>query len=212
MDIQMVGILWLIGAFLLGLLNCFFGYRLFIVTVAIVGFLLGASFGYLIGTWTGSLIIGLIAGTVLGLVGGWASVTAYYAFIFVVGAFGFAFASAFLAGLYTPNVSVLIPIICGLLGGLSALWLQRAIIIIATASQGALAAVLAVAAMISGGGVYAYRAMFYRLLDGDISRIGGAWFYVGLLIWLVLAVSGFVMQFKRGKEMYRRRGGKALVA
>ena len=35
MDIQMVGILWLIGAFLLGLLNCFFGYRLFIVTVAI---------------------------------------------------------------------------------------------------------------------------------------------------------------------------------
>jgi len=66
--------------------------------------------------------------------------------------------------------------------------------------------------MISGGGVYAYRAMFYRLLDGDISRIGGAWFYVGLLIWLVLAVSGFVMQSKRGKEMYRRRGDKILVA
>ena len=95
MDIQMIGVLWLIGAFFLGLLNCFFGYRLFIVTVAIVGLLLGASLGYTLGAFVGSNIAGLIAAAVLGLIGAWASVSAYYAFIFVAGAFGFALFAAF---------------------------------------------------------------------------------------------------------------------
>ncbi len=212
MDTQMIGVLWLIGALALGLLNCFFGYRLFIVTVAIVGLLLGGSLGYSAGAWTGNLLIGLIAATVLGLIGGWASVMAYYAFIFVAGAFAFALASAFVAGLYSANVSVLIPLICGLIGGFLAFWLQRAIIIIATASQGGLAAVLAAAAIITGGGTHAYREMLYRLLEGDLSRAGGIWFYAGSLVWLILVVSGLMTQFKRGKEMYRRRGREIVEA
>ena len=130
MDIQMIGVLWLIGAFFLGLLNCFFGYRLFIVTVAIVGFLLGASLGYMLGNFVGSGIAGLIAAAVLGLIGAWASVSAYYAFVFVAGAFGFALLAAFVAGLFGSDVHVAVPIVAGLIGGFLALWLQRVVIIL----------------------------------------------------------------------------------
>lgn len=212
MDIQMVGILWLIGAFLFGLLNCYFGYRLFMVTVAIVGFLMGASLGYAIGVWTGNMTIGLIAATVLGMIAGWASIMAYYAFIFVVGAFGFALASAFLAGLYSPDISVLIPIIAGTIGGFLAFWLQRIIIIVATATQGALASILALAAIIAGGGVETYRALFYRLLEGELTRSGSVWFFAGLFFWLILAVTGLAIQFRSGKEMYRRQLKQEIAA
>jgi hypothetical protein len=205
MDIQTLGILWLVAAFFLGILNCYFGYRLFIVTVALIGLILGGSLGYLIGTWLGSGTVALVLALILGFIGAWASVSGYYAFIFVVGAFGFALLTAFLLGLYSETASVLFPIIAGLLGGFLALWLQRVIIIIATAAQGALASVFAAVAMVSGGGVEAYRDLFYRFLDGELARGGGVWFYVGTFLWLVLFASGLVAQFTRGKEMYRRR-------
>lgn len=206
MDAQMIGILWLIGALLFGLLNCFFGYRLFLITVAIAGFLIGASIGYMIGGWTGNWIVGFVAAVVLGLIAGWACMMAYYAFIFVVGAIGFALASSFIAGLFYPDVHVLIPILGGLIGGFLSLWLQRAIIIIATAAQGALASIMAVAALISGGGVSGYHALFQRFFEGDLSHTGGFWFYLGAFLWLILAVSGLMTQFRGGKEMYRRPG------
>ncbi len=205
MDAEMAGVVWLIGAFLFGLLNCFFGYRLFIVTVAIVGFLIGASLGYAIGIWTGNWVIGLVAAGVLGLIAGWACITAYYAFIFVVGGIGFALATAFLAGLFITDVHVLIPIAAGVIGGFLSLWLQRVIITVATAAQGALASILAATALGAGGGVAAYRTLFNRLFTGELSRAGGLWFYVGLALWLVLAIAGVVTQSKRGKEMYRRQ-------
>jgi hypothetical protein len=205
MDIQTFGLLWVVAAFFMGLLNCFFGYRLFIVIVALLGLTLGASLGYLIGSWMEGGIVTLVLVMILGLIGAWASVSGYYAFIFVVGAFGFALLAAFVSGIYSQNVSVLLLILVGLVGGFVALWLQRIIIIIATAAQGALASVLAVAALVSGGGLEAYRGLFYRFLDGDLARTGGVWFYVGTLLWLIVFAFGLVAQFTRGKEMYRRQ-------
>jgi len=212
MDTQMAEVLWLIGALLLGLLNCFYGYRLFIVTVAIVGFAIGVAIGYMIGVWTGNFVVGLIVAIVLGLIAGWASVLAYYAFIFVVGAFGFALVAAFVAGLFMPDVSFLVPLIAGFIGGFLAFWLQRVIISIATAAQGALVSVLAVTALIAGGGLGAYQALFYDVLEGDLSRTGGIWFYVGLILWLTLTAAGLTTQFKFGKEMYRGRGSRSADA
>lgn len=205
MDIQTVGLLCVVAAFFMGLLNCFFGYRLFIVIVALLGLTLGASLGYLIGSWVEGGIVTVVLAIILGLIGAWASVSGYYAFIFVVGAFGFALLAAFVSGIYTENVSVLLLILVGLVGGFVALWLQRIIIILATAAQGALVSVLAVAALVSGGGMEAYRALFYRFLDGELARTGGVWFYVGALVWLILFAFGLVAQFTRGKEMYRRQ-------
>ena len=205
MDVQTIELIWLVGAFLLGLLNCFFGYRLFMVTVAIVGFMVGASLGYLMGSWLGGATLTVVTALVLGLIGAWTGVIAYYAFIFVVGAFGFAFLAAFVWGLYSEGGSVLFPVVAGVIGGFVALRIQRVIIIIATAAQGALVSVFAAVAVISGGGLWAYRNLFYRLLGGELSRPGGMWFYVALFCWVGLFAVGSVAQFTRGKEMYKQR-------
>jgi len=205
MDVQSIELMWLTGAFLLGLLNCFFGYRLFMVTVAIVGFMVGASLGYITGSWLGGTILTVATALVLGMIGAWASVVAYYAFIFVVGAFGFAFLTAFVWGLYSEAGSVLFPVVAGLIGGFVALRIQRIIIIVGTAAQGARVSVFAAVAVVSGGGLWAYRNLFYRLLGGELSRPGDIWFYVAVLSWLVLFAAGSVTQFTRGKEMYKRR-------
>lgn len=212
MDAHMIGILWLIGALLLGLLNCYFGYRLFLFTVAIIGFMLGASLGYLLGGWTGNWIVGLVGALVVGLIAGWACVMAYYAFIFVVGAIGFALAASFITGLFYPDVHVLIPIICGVIGGILSLWLQRVVIIIVTAAHGALASIFAVAALIAGEGMSGYSALFQRFFEGELSRTGGIWFYLGAVAWILLTASGLVIQFKRGKEMYRTQKQQAVGA
>ena len=204
-------LVWLICAFSLGLLNCFFGYRLFMVTVAILGFVVGASLGYVIGSWVGGNVLTFAIALALGLIGAWGGVAGYYAFIFVVGAFGFASVAAFLWGLYSESGSVLIPAVAGLIGGFLALRIQRIIIIVATAAQGALASLFAAFAVVSGGGLSTYRNLFYRLLGGELSRSGGIWFYAGVFLWLLLFASGLAAQFTRGKEMYRHRrpGGGA---
>lgn len=204
MDIQLAGVLGLLVLFSLGILNCYFGYRLFLITVGILGFILAASFGYLIGNWLENNLITLILVLVLGLIGAWGSIMAYYAFIFLVGGFGCVFLIASVMGFYWENTPIPILFIGGLIGGLLALWMQRIIIIIATSAQGALSSVLAVTALISGGGTDAYLRSLYRLFDGDLSRKGEIWFYAGVLAWLLLFVSGLTTQFIRGKEMYRR--------
>ncbi len=204
MDIQLAGVLGLLVLFSLGILNCYFGYRLFIITVGVLGFVLAASFGYFVGDWLENNLITLILVLVLGLIGAWASIMAYYAFIFLVGGFGCVFFIAFIMGFYKENIPIPILFIGGLIGGLLALWMQRIIIVIATAAQGALSSVLAVGALFSGGGTNAYLRSLYRLFDGDLSRKGGIWLYVGILAWLLLFVSGMTTQFLRGKEMYRR--------
>jgi len=208
MDAHSVELIWLVGALLIGLINCYLGYRLFMVTVAIVGFVIGASFGYLIGSWIGGniLIIGITL--VLGLLGAWVGFVGYYLFIFMVGAFGFAFVTAFLWGLYSQSGSVLLPIIAGVIGGFLALRLQRIIIIIATAAQGAIASIFAAVAIFSGGGLLTYRTLFHRLLSGDLDHIGGIRFYAGVFAWLILFSSGLAAQFTRGKEMYKQRRSK----
>jgi len=209
MDVQSIELIWLAGAFLLGLLNCFFGYRLFMVTVAIVGFMTGAFLGYLMGGWLGGSTLTVATTLILGLIGAWVSVVAYYAFIFVVGAFGFAFLTAFVWGLYGEGGSVLFPVVAGLIGGFVALRIQRIIIIVGTAAQGSLVSVFAAVAIVSGGGLWTYRNLFHRLLSGELSRPGGIWFYVALFAWVALFAAGSVAQFTRGREMYKRGWPKA---
>ena len=204
MNLKFDGVLWLLAFLSLGILNCYFGYRLFLITVGAIGFLLAGALGYMIGNFLGSNLIALVLAVALGLLGTWGSITAYYAFIFVIGGFGFAFLTAFLLGIQKENISIFLPVVVGIIGAFLALWLQRVIIIFATASQGALSIVLAIAALISGGGIVTYRRLLNGVLGGDLSRTGGLWFYLGALAWLILFISGLTAQYMSKKEMYRK--------
>jgi hypothetical protein len=209
-DIQVVGLIWLISAFLFGLFTCFFGYRLFIFLVAAIGLLVGATTGYAIGALLGSELAAFIIAVIAGIIGAWASIMGYYAFIFIVGGFGFAFLTAFVFGLTNNNVPALLLIVIGIVGGFLSLWLQRIVIVIATAAQGALASLFALVALFSGGDMFTYRSLFYRLLSGEIPGRGSILFYLLFLVWLGLFGLGLWGQFTRGKEMYRRHRSVAV--
>lgn len=128
----------LLGA---GLLACFAGYRLFRVVLGIFG----AIFGALIATtvvgadnvlWlAGAALIGAIAGALI-------LVFAYFAGVALIGA-GFGALTAHI--LWTAAIGepgLIVVIVFSILGALLALWLERYVIVVATAFAGAQTAII----------------------------------------------------------------------
>ena len=137
-----------------GLLACFFGYRLFKVTLALVGFLLGAALvgsiaAFIIGDMgTVVLVVAVIAGVISAITLLWA----YFVGMFVVGALaGGLIGSA--VSVYVPGEWIGIAVIVGLalIGGVLALKIQRVVLSLSTATIGAAGVVVGVALFLLGG-------------------------------------------------------------
>ena len=129
-----------------GLLACFAGYRFFRVVLALFGFIIGALLASsLLGTeQTMWMTAAAIAG---GLVGALIMVAAYFVGVALMGAgFGAGAANVIWAGLGgEPHMLVVIGFsICG---AVLALWLQRYVIIVATAFGGAWTTIVGALAM-----------------------------------------------------------------
>lgn len=129
-----------------GVLDCFFGYRVFKITLALLGGLLGATGGHAAALAMNlgplGLTIALIAGGVLG---------ALLAFLLYIGAVfiaGFGF-GATLGILLLANVHQMVALlsgcVLGIVGGFLAVKLQRVLIVLSTGLLGAFRAVLAMA-------------------------------------------------------------------
>lgn len=129
-----------------GALDCFFGYKVFKVTLALVGGLLGLGFGQATATALGlgpaGVTVGLIAGGVLGV--GLAFLL-YIAAVFVTGFLFGAVLGILLLANFHPMVALLSGGVLGVCGGFLAVKLQRVLIILSTALRGAALAVLALA-------------------------------------------------------------------
>jgi hypothetical protein len=180
-----------------GLLNCFFGYRIFKVMLGIYGFLLGALVGALVagglaGGQTWVLLVGAIVG---GIVGAALMVLLYLVGVFVVGALaGVLLANAVGAALgFTMPTWVVI--ILAVVVGIVALILQRAVLILATALSGAWAVVSGGASLLPG------HSLSLRLVSPS-----GSWKEEGLALsimlaaWLVLGIVGALVQFRTTAE------------
>ena len=129
-----------------GLLACFAGYRIFRVVLGIYGFILGALLATsIVGTeqamWT---ILAAIGG---GLAGALVLIAAYFVGVALIGAgLGAMTANLIWAGIGgEPHVAVVI--VLAIVGALAALWLQRYVIIVATAFGGAQTVVVGAAAL-----------------------------------------------------------------
>jgi hypothetical protein len=129
-----------------GLLACFAGYRIFRVVLGIYGFILGALLATsIVGTeqalWT---ILAAVGG---GLAGALVLIAAYFVGVALIGAgLGAMTANLIWAGIGgEPHVAVVI--VLAILGALAALWLQRYVIIVATAFGGAQTVVVGAAAL-----------------------------------------------------------------
>jgi hypothetical protein len=120
-----------------GALACFAGYRLFRVVLAIYGFILGAmlassAMGI---SNTAGMIVAALAG---GIVGALVLVFAYFVGIALVGAGLGALVAHVVWGRFSPaEPPAAAIIICSVLGAIGAMFVQRYVIVIATAFGGA---------------------------------------------------------------------------
>ena len=127
-----------------GILDCFFGYKLFKVTLALFGALLGAGLAHALtqhfaasrAVEIGSMIAG-------GLLGAGLAFLLYIAAVFVAG-FGFgATLGMLLLANYHHMVAMLTGVVLGIVGGFLAVKIQRILIILSTSLLGAFRAILA---------------------------------------------------------------------
>lgn len=129
-----------------GLLDCFLGYRIFKVTIAALGGVVGAVLAHAAAQAAGldgtasavALAVGALAGAGLAFL-------LYLAAVFLAG-FGFgATLAVLLLASYHHTVALLAAVVVGVVGGFAAIKLQKAVLILATALLGAFRAVLAIA-------------------------------------------------------------------
>jgi len=129
-----------------GVLDCFFGYKVFKITLALVGGLLGAVAAHTAATVAGLGPGGVTACLIVGgLLGAGLAFLLYIAAVFVAG-FGFgATLGILLLANYHHMVALLTGCVLGVIGGFLAVKAQRVLITLSTALLGAFRAVLALA-------------------------------------------------------------------
>jgi hypothetical protein len=185
-------------AILIGIANCFFGYRIFRILLGILGFIGGALAGLVIIqalvlggsiSSSGALLYYILAALVGGAIGAVLLIFVYFIGVFLLGAAA-GFVIGYVAALAlnaNDDVALIAAVVLALAGGILALILQRVIIIIATAISGALYIVSGIAALVSP-------ALVTRTMSGQTPAIDTA-FTIMLIGWVVLSIAGMVVQF-----------------
>lgn len=195
-----VGIVLSVLLLIAGFVLCFAGYKVFRSALSLVGFLAGFSLGYGISfAWFGlQMVLALIVGLVGGLIGAVVTGLVYAVGVFLLGA---AFGVLLGAGVSTavPVEPAITVIVCGLICGILALFVQRLLVIIASAGVGAALIVTGLSAVI-GRGTF----LLWTHAPEVLSPLSG---WMGI-IWLVFFGVGLVAQFKGSSKEKEREGRK----
>jgi Domain of unknown function (DUF4203) len=194
-------------AIILGLLNCFFGYRLFKVMLAIYGFVLGAVFGAVVGggLTNGNTLAVIGAGLGGGLLGAGLMVAFYFLGVFVVGAAAGALLAGSIGSALGVDLPALVVIVVAVIVGIIALALQRVVIILATAFSGAWLVIEGGMALIAGRALILTRVFDTPNLD----RVTALPLPL-LILWLALGIAGALVQFLAGRKKLEPRPRPAL--
>lgn len=182
-----------VAAIAWGVLDCFFGYKVFKITLALVGGLIGAVAAHAAATAAGLGAGGITACLVVGgLIGAGLAFLMYIAAVFVAG-FGFgATLGILLLANYHHMVALLSGCVLGAIGGFLAVKVQRILIMLSTALLGAFRAVLALAYFTNSiDWLYYFRQpdQLPALIDSN------PWMFPSIL---ALAVVGVIAQFELG--------------
>ncbi len=181
-----------------GAVCCFWGYRAFRVVLGIIGFMLGVYLAAsLVAHFTGGFgIIAIIAGIVGGMIGASLVMFLYYVGVFILGMLGGWALGALLAGPASLGISLVIPALVAIAGGVLAIIFQRFIIIVSTALLGSWGVVSGVFYFLNSGIV----PMDIFNGPSDLLPVHGVMRSAMLLCWLVLALVGIVFQFSSSKR------------
>jgi hypothetical protein len=177
-----------------GMLDCFFGYRIFKLTILLWGALLGAFLGQLAGHALGWSVAFRIGGVVAGgLLGGGLAFLLYLAAVFAMGfLFGATLGLLVLANV-NHMVAILTSCLLGVIGGFLAVKLQRVVLILATALLGSFRALLALMYFTQRLDWVYYLCQRPQQLPALIE--GNAWLFPSIL---ALAAVGTIAQFELG--------------
>ncbi len=181
------------GAIAWGLLDVFFGYRIFKVTLAVMGGLIGLAAGHglatALGLGDGAQVVALVLGAVAG------AALAFFLYIAAVFVAGFGFGATLgmlLLANYHHMVALLTGLVLGVIGGFLAVKLQRVLIVLSTALLGSFRAVLALSYFTSQ-----LDWLFYFRRPEQMPALieGNGWMFPSIL---ALAVIGVIAQFELG--------------
>ena len=180
-----------------GLLNCFFGYRLFRVLLGIWGFLAGAGLGMTLLQGAGiDPLVRILGALLCGIVGALLVSLLYFLGVFLFGAgFGLLIASVIQQHLHAQLAWPVIAVVAAV-GGVAALVLQRPLITLFTAFGGAWVVVSGTAAAVAGCPLRSFPANCVH---------PSPWALVILVAWLVLGFIGLATQFQLSRQRGRRR-------
>lgn len=183
----------LVLSIIVGIAECFFGYRIFRVLLVILGFFAGVILGM---TLAGSIsgvtpVLVFIIALVCGIIGGLLMIPLFYVGMFLVGGMLGYLAAAAIAGVAGWQVNPWFFLFPALVMGILAVVLQRLIIILATATSGAWTIIISVYALIKGPAILAKSTDPWA-----ISEAAGSGLFIG---WIVLAVIGFIVQYSQGE-------------
>ena len=180
-----------VGMIVVGLVECFFGFRLFKLILGLVGFGLGALLTAGIATMASAetpavILLGLIGG----VAGAWLLVAAYYLGLFVVGTFLGVLAGSLLLAAADSDWPAWLVVVPGLAGGFAAIALHKLMIVLSTAFGGAWTAMLGVFHFVAASSPLV-------LLDDPSGLRKYLTAKVAFLVcWLVLAVVGIAVQYE----------------
>ena len=184
----------------LGSINCFVGYRFFRILLSIWGFIAGAVlFGSIASNLDASALIIVIA-ALLGGLGGVALVNLLFMVgVFLMGALmGASLVVAFTSLTNLQDVTLLfLIVVAALIGGVLAVWLQRPLLVLATAITGALTMVAGVVVLLTPQPI-ADAETVVNNLNQDAQ-------FVAFAVWALLAVFGAFYQFRTSPKNARRK-------
>ncbi len=193
-----------VAAIVWGLLDCFFGYRVFKLTIALLGAVAGALLAQAgaqaAGLGSGGELAALLVGALLGA---GLAFLAYIAAVFVAG-FGLgATLAILLLSHFHHMVALLAALVVGVIGGLAAVKLQRVVIILATSLMGAFRAIFALMYFTNQ-----LDWLYYFRQPQQIPAVidTNTWVFPAVL---VLAAVGALAQFEIGGGKGGKSGGGA---
>jgi hypothetical protein len=185
---------WVTVAFIAwGVLDCFFGYRVFKITLAVLGGVIGAigaqALAMAANCGPTGVSVAMLAG---GALGAGLAFLLYIGAVFVAGFFFGATLGVLLLANFQHTVALLAGIVLGVVGGFVAVKVQKVLIILSTALLGSFRALLALAYFTSKlDWLYYYRQpqQIPALIDDN------TWLFPSIL---ALAAVGVIAQFGLG--------------
>ena len=174
---------------LVGVLQCFWGYRIFKFIIGLTGFLLGgilaAAFG---STLSQEEVFIILTGLTGGFIGAAMMVALYYVGVFLIGSLlgGITGVVFYAVAESSPDPAVLL--IVAVIAGIIALIFQKFMIIVSTAFGGSWGVVIGIANFITGAVDLSNLEQTYGSGDSHL--------YAIILCWLALGIVGVIVQYR----------------